>query len=166
MLNKLTDYEVSTLSQPYHLTDGHAFRRWSAAEVAIIDRSAQLFENNHRQQQAGIERAYIRDFSQLARQTCDEDALGYLMCFTASMAFEILANYLRLNRLSLSLVEPCFDNLADIFRRHQIPMRPVQDALLEAPSDIFERALRTIDSDAICLVTPNNPTGMTLAAGN
>jgi aspartate/methionine/tyrosine aminotransferase len=166
MLNKLTDYEVSTLSQPYNLTDGHAFRRWSAAEEAIIDRSAQLFKNNHRQQQVGIERAYIRDFSQLARQTCDEDALGYLMCFTASMAFEILANYLRLNRLSLSLVEPCFDNLADIFHRHRIPMQPVPDSLLEAPEDEFEQALGGLDGDVICLVTPNNPTGSTLTEGN
>src|SRR5262249_42004100 len=106
------------------------------------------------------------DFSRLAGQTWDEDALGYLMCFTASMAFEIVANYLRLNRLSLSLIEPCFDNLADIFHRHQIPMRPVPDALLEVPGDAFERALGAIESDAICLVTPNNPTGMTLAEGN
>src|SRR5262249_29364719 len=78
----------------------------------------------------------------------------------------IVANYLRLNRLSLSLIEPCFDNLADIFHRHQVPMRPVPDPLLEAPGDTFERALAAVDSDAICLVTPNNPTGMTLAEGN
>jgi aspartate/methionine/tyrosine aminotransferase len=88
------------------------------------------------------------------------------MCFTASMACEIVANYLRLNRLTLSLIEPCFDNLADIFHRHQIPMRPIPDAFLEAPRDMFEHALWTIDSDAICLVTPNNPTGMTLTEGN
>jgi aspartate/methionine/tyrosine aminotransferase len=102
----------------------------------------------------------------LARQTWDENALGYLMCFTASMAFEIIANYLRLNQLTLSLIEPCFDNLADIFHRHQIPMRPVPDAFLEAPGDAFEQALCTLDSDAICLVTPNNPTGKTLTEGN
>jgi aspartate/methionine/tyrosine aminotransferase len=45
-------------------------------------------------------------------------------------------------------------------------MRPVADALLEAPGDTFQHALSTIDSDAICLVTPNNPTGMTLAEAN
>jgi aspartate/methionine/tyrosine aminotransferase len=82
------------------------------------------------------------------------------------MAFEVIANYLRLNQLNLTLLEPCFDNLADIFHRHQIPMRPLSDALLEAPGDTFDRALGAIDSDAICLVTPNNPTGMTLTEGN
>src|SRR5262249_37560374 len=102
----------------------------------------------------------------LAKQTWDEDALGYLMCFTASMAFEIIANYLRLNRLNLSLIEPCFDNLADIFHRHQIPMCPVPDALLEASADSFRRGLSVLGSEAICLVTPNNPTGSTLTESN
>jgi aspartate/methionine/tyrosine aminotransferase len=166
MFRNLTGYEIDSLPRSYNLTDGHAFRRWSSAEEAIIDRAAQLFKNNTRRQQPQIERGYVRDFLRLGRQTWDEDALGHLMCFTASMAFEIVANYLRLNRLRLALIEPCFDNLADIFHRHRIPMRPLPDALLEAPGDAFERAFRTIESDAICLVTPNNPTGMTLAEGN
>jgi aspartate/methionine/tyrosine aminotransferase len=166
MCKNLTVYEIDSLPQTYNLTDGHAFRRWSAAEEAIIDRSAHLFKNNNRRRQPDIEREYIREFSGLARQTWDEDALGYLMCFTASMAFEVVANYLRLNRLSLSLIEPCFDNLADIFRRHHVPLRPLPDTLLEAPRDRFERALAATDADAICLVTPNNPTGTTLTEGN
>src|SRR5262249_57416978 len=103
----------------------------------------------------------IRDFSRLAKQTWDADALGYLMCFTASMAFEIVANYLRQRHLSVTLIEPCFDNLSDIFRRHDIPLRPLSDEWLESPNDAFERALGELRTDAICLVTPNNPTGRT-----
>jgi aspartate/methionine/tyrosine aminotransferase len=166
MFKNLTGYEIDTLPHTFNLTDGHAFRRWFPAEEAIIDRSAQLFKNNTRQLQFEIEREYIRDFTQLARQTFDDDAFGYLMCFTASMAFEIVANYLRLNQLTLSLIEPCFDNLADIFHRHQVPLKPLPDTLLEAPGDAFECALNSIESDAICLVTPNNPTGLALTEGN
>jgi aspartate/methionine/tyrosine aminotransferase len=158
----LTGYEINALPRSYNLTDGHAFRRWFAAEEAIIDRSAQLFKNNNRRLQTEIERQYIADFSRLARQTYDENALGYLMCFTASMAFEIVANYLRLHRLSLALIEPCFDNLADIFHRHHIALRPLPDTLLETPGDALVRALGAADADAICLVSPNNPTGRTL----
>src|SRR6516165_6029226 len=98
MFKNLTGYEIDTLPQSYNLTDGHAFRRWFAAEEPIIDQSAQLFKNNDRRQQNKIEREYIRDFSRLAGQTCDADSLGYLMCFTATMAFEIVANHLRSNR--------------------------------------------------------------------
>jgi aspartate/methionine/tyrosine aminotransferase len=166
MVKNLTCYEIDSLARTYNLTDGHAFRPWLSAEDAIIERSAQLFRNNDRRRQAEIEREYVRDFLRLAGQTCDEDALGYLMCFTASMAFEIIANYLRLNRLRLALIEPCFDNLADIFRRHAIPLRPVPDGLLDAPSDVFEHGLDEIDADAICLVTPNNPTGTVLTTAN
>ena len=86
MFKNLTGYEIDTLPQSYNLTDGHAFRRWSAAEEAIIDQSAQLFKNNDRRQQIQIEREYIRDFSRLAKQSWDDRALGYLMRFTASMA--------------------------------------------------------------------------------
>jgi aspartate/methionine/tyrosine aminotransferase len=166
MFRNLTGYEIETLPETYNLTDGHAFRRWFAAEEAIIDRSAQLFKNHNRRAQVAIEREYIQDFLELAKQTCAEDALGYLMCFTASMAFEIVANYLRMKRLRLALIEPCFDNLADIFRRHAIPLRPIPDRLLEAPAEQFERALAAVESDAICLVTPNNPTGMMLEERN
>jgi aspartate/methionine/tyrosine aminotransferase len=166
MAKNLTVYEIDTLPRYANLTDGHAFRRWSAREEAVIDRAAQLFKNNTRVRQVEVEREYVRDFSRLARQTWDETALGYLMCFTASMAFEIVANHLRLQRLSLSLVEPCFDNLADIFRRHRVPLRPIPDGLLEAPAETFRRGLGAIESDAICLVTPNNPTGVTLPEDN
>jgi aspartate/methionine/tyrosine aminotransferase len=166
MFRNLTGYEIDTLPRSYNLTDGHAFRRWSAAEEAIIERSPQLFRNNKRTLQFEIEREYIRDFSQLARQTWNENTFGYLMCFTASMACEIVANHLRLNRMSLALIEPCFDNLADMFRRHDISLRPIPDNLLEAPTEAFDLALKTVDSDAICLVTPNNPTGRSLSEGN
>src|ERR1700732_3858113 len=101
-VKNLTGYEIDTLPRSYNLTDGHAFRGWSAAEEAIIDRSAQLFKNNDRRREFESERAYIQDFSRLAKQTWDPNALAYCMCFTASMAFEIVANYLRLNGLSVS----------------------------------------------------------------
>jgi hypothetical protein len=86
MFRNLTGFEIDSLPQSYNLTDGHAFWHWFAAEEAIIDRSAQIFKNNNRRLQIEIEREYIQDFSRLARQTCDEDAVGYLVCFTASMA--------------------------------------------------------------------------------
>jgi hypothetical protein len=82
----LTGFGIATLPQCYNLTAGHALRRWFAAEEAIIDRSSQLFKNNNRQRQNEIEREYIRCLSRLAEQSRDEDALGYRMCFAASMA--------------------------------------------------------------------------------
>jgi aspartate/methionine/tyrosine aminotransferase len=162
----LTGYEIDGLHRSYNLTDGHAFRRWTASEEAIIDRSPQLFKESNRRMQASIERDYFRDFLRLSKQTWDADTLAYLMCFTASMAFEIIANHLRSRRLTATLIEPCFDNLADILHRHGVPTSPFPDAFLESPNEAFENALDRVSSDAICLVTPNNPTGRTLSEEN
>jgi hypothetical protein len=87
MVRNLTGYELIPLPQCYNLTGGHTFRRWFAAGEAIIDRSAQLFKKNNRQRQNKIEREYSWDILRLAKQSWDEDALGYLMCFRASVAF-------------------------------------------------------------------------------
>jgi hypothetical protein len=56
MFRSLTGYEIDTLPRSHNLTDGHAFRRWFAAEEAIIERPAQLFKNNNRRMQVEIER--------------------------------------------------------------------------------------------------------------
>jgi hypothetical protein len=87
MFENLTGYEIDALPCRYNLTDGHVFRRWSAAEKAIIDRAARLFEDNTRQGQPRIEREYVGDFLSLARQTHDERRLGYLMWCCATCAF-------------------------------------------------------------------------------
>ena len=42
-----------------------------------------IFKNNNRQRQNKIEREHIRDCSRLAKQSWDENALRYLMRFTA-----------------------------------------------------------------------------------
>ena len=89
IFKNLTGYEIETLPEEYNLTDGHAFRSWTADEEAVISRSAEFFKRHNRQEQPVLEREYVRDFLALARQTDDESRVGYLMCFTASMAFEI-----------------------------------------------------------------------------
>jgi len=77
---------------------------------------------------------------------------------------EIVANYMRLAGKTLSFIEPCFDNLADIYKRHDIPLTPFPDECLESPR--ISEFLANSTSSAICLVTPNNPTGTTLTQDN
>ena len=162
----LTEFEIDTLSQAYNLTDGHAFRSWSPAEEAVIRRTPEFFHAVDRRFQWRVERDYIVDFLDLARQTYDDARVGCLMCFTASMAFEVVANWLRRRRWSVTLIEPAFDNLADIFRRHDVPLHSFADELMEAPPDVFAGRVHEIETECVCLVTPNNPTGITLSEPN
>jgi aspartate/methionine/tyrosine aminotransferase len=166
MLKNLTSYEIDSLPYAFNLTDGHAYRNWSAAEEAVIARAAELFKRANRRSQATIERAFIADFLRLARQTNDEASVGFLMCFTASMSFEVLANWLRRKRWSVTLIEPAFDNLADIFRRHDIRLNPFPEMIMEEPAETFTARLPDIADECVCLVTPNNPTGATLTEEN
>lgn len=104
-----------------------------------------------------LEKEYVELFLTLGRQTISFEPHKYLMCTTASMGMEIIANYLRLKGFGLSLIEPCFDNLADICKRHMIPLESFPDEALDSPN--FETLLASENTQAICLVTPNNPTG-------
>ena len=162
----LTGFEVETLPHRLNLTDGHAFRSWSRDEQAIIAQCSDLFASVDRRSQAQIERSYVADFLRLARQSHDPAHYGSLMCFTASMAFEVLANWLRMNKRSVALIEPAFDNLADILRRHDVALRPFADDIMEWPSEAFAAHIAGIEEDCICLVTPNNPTGLMLPEAN
>lgn len=156
----LTHDEIPLLPQPFNLTDGHVHRRWSPAEAAVIARSAEIFASVNREQQPELEAKYIECCLRFHRQTHDPVRQGHMICLTASEALEIVANHLRLGGYSLALVEPCFDNLANIFSRHDVPLAPLPDHLLEEPG--LARYLSVSDASAICLVSPNNPTGRTL----
>lgn len=164
MLKNLTEYEIPVLPEEFNLTDGHMYRAWSSEESKIIDRATDIFKSVHRQMQPQLEAEYVRLFMELAEQRLDSENQKYLICTTASEALEIVANYMRLAGKTLSFIEPCFDNLADIYKRHDIPLTPFPDECLESPR--ISEFLANSTTSAICLVTPNNPTGTTLTQDN
>src|SRR5437879_2559256 len=102
MLRNITQHEIPSLHEQFNLTDGHAYRSWSPEEEKIIDRVGQLFRGVNRQMQFELEKEYVTLFLALGQQTIDFDSHKYLMCTSASLAIDIIANYLRLNKFSLS----------------------------------------------------------------
>lgn len=166
MLRNLTERQVSVLSHEYNLADGHAYRGWSPQEQAVVDSTPQKFRQVDRRQQDAIEAEYFETFYALAHQTLDTVRFSRFPCFTASAGIEIIANYLRLKKLSVTLIEPCFDNLKDILIRHQVPLEPFPDDLLEADGDELSAFLEQITTDVLFIVSPNNPTGATALRAN
>jgi len=165
-LDNLTKNQINKLSDIHNYTDGHAYRRWSIAEENIINNSAKLFKSVDRKNQRSIEEKYICEFFKLSYQTLNLNNLEFYMCFTASMALEVVGNYLRLKNLTVGLIEPCFDNLADILKRHHVPMKTFPDELLEGSTQELKEFLSTFKVDVIFLVTPNNPTGKSITKNN
>lgn len=155
----LTQEEVDALPFEHNLSDGHAFRSWTHAESAIIAQSARFFAESDRRGGQRAEAEYIRRYLALGGQSYIPDYFTGLMSYSASMAVEIVANLLRLRRLSAALIEPCFDNIADILRRHRVPLQPFPETVLTDGTAALEALLETLTADVIFLVSPNNPTG-------
>lgn len=156
----ITQYERPALSSPLNLTDGHMHQPWSESQLLIVERMPDLFKAANRERQAEAERRFVDRFSRASGQTIDGKNARWVLCSSASMSIEIVANYLRLKGMSLSLMEPCFDNLADIFKRHHIPLEPVPDEAVRQGRIV--EVLSAQKCEAILLVLPNNPTGTRL----
>ena len=152
------------LAEDFNYTDGHAYRPWTTSETKIINEASSIFHSATRQRQSDLEEEYVKTFLNLAGQSIDFESHKFLQCTAASLGIEVIANFLRLKNMSLTLVEPCFDNLADIFKRHGINLESISDKNFD--NHKFINDIEGIKTDAICLVSPNNPTGMSLSNDN
>lgn len=152
---KLTDYEVAALKGEFNLADGHARYRLRQSYSKIIDIMTQ--SNPMIIEQKNLEYEFSTELFQLANQGIISWINRSLFCPSASISIEIVANYLRLQALSVSLIEPVFDNLADILKRHKILSAAIkEDKLTESE---ITKYLDNMNTDAYFFVLPNNPTG-------
>lgn len=154
----LTDHERDALSRSFNLADGHA--RYSIAQnySALLEKFPLLLTRKYEQDETEYD--FGKAFSALGGQTLPEME-RVLYCPSASISIELAANYLRMNKLSVSLIEPIFDNLADCIRRHNVELKPLREDYLY-DGDISSW-YKDVDTDAIFLVVPNNPTGYLLS---
>ncbi|MFF7330637.1 aminotransferase class I/II-fold pyridoxal phosphate-dependent enzyme [Streptomyces sp. NPDC090306] len=150
---------MDALPFEHNLSDGHAFRSWTEAESAIIADSARYFAESDRRGGRRAEADYIRRYLALGAQSYLPDHFTGLMCYSASMGVEIVANLLRVRGLSVALIEPCFDNIADILLRHGVPLQPLPETALTGGTAVLDELLASLTADVIFLVSPNNPTG-------
>jgi aspartate/methionine/tyrosine aminotransferase len=156
--SKLTDYELDALSHNFNFADGHARYSITRNYASLPEKFPHLLTRTYDQEE--VEYNFGKAFFGLGRQKLLE-AERILYCPSASISIEIVANYLRMNNLSVSLIEPIFDNLADCIKRHHVELKPLkEDYLYENDTANWHKDIQT---DAIFLVVPNNPTGYLLS---
>lgn len=154
----LTDHERNALSGRFNLADGHARYSITRNYSALMEKLPLLLTRSYDQDE--VEYDFGKAFFGLGGQTLIDQART-LYCPSASISIELAANYLRMNHLSVSLIEPIFDNLADCIKRHNVALRPLkEERLYEHDTSNWQK---DIDTDAIFLVMPNNPTGYLLS---
>lgn len=156
-LKNLTQHEASALAFEYNLADAHTHQSQSITQKKIIERLSEIFYEAERTPQPALDLVTTKLFHDVAFQYTASNTEDSLICYSSSLAMEIVANYLRRAQMTVALIEPTFDNIADILKRHKIQLEPIDERTLF--EDDSENIIRSLKSHALFLTLPNNPTG-------
>ncbi|MCP1454291.1 pyridoxal phosphate-dependent aminotransferase [Pseudomonas kilonensis] len=162
----ITQHEISALKTRFNLADAHTHQDQSVTQQEIVNRLPELWYRAQSQSQYQSEQEFIQAFftfhgQEHALKRHDEIYLVY----AASIAMHITATYLRKRNMSVGLIEPCFDNLHDLLKHMEVPLTPLDEALLQSSTDVYAKLqAAAANVDAIFLVDPNNPTGTSMFA--
>ncbi|MGV9245433.1 aminotransferase class I/II-fold pyridoxal phosphate-dependent enzyme [Streptomyces sp. NPDC003710] len=158
----LTQHEIRALRTQYNLADAHTHQRQSGSQDKIVSRLPALWYESEERQQAHFERQFTEAFFRLHGQTTAPGLGRTLLSYSASVSTMVAAMYLRRHDYTVSLVEPCFDNLVDLLRHLGTPPAALPEDALADPDTVYTELTRLVRTDALYLVDPNNPTGFTL----
>lgn len=153
----LTQYERVSLGQTFNLADGHARQYQDDAQEEIRERLPEIYRASERVAQFDAERDFQAAFYTLAGQGSAIAHPNTLLCTSASLATDLVATYLSLAGRTVSLIQPCFDNLAAILSRRRVKTIPLAEPDLTPPR--LTATLDATDADVVFLTLPNNPTG-------
>ncbi len=160
----LTQHEIEALKTRFNLADAHTHQGQSPSQDKIVGRLPELWYESEQNQQSYFEAQFIDAFFRLHRQPTARTMGRTLLSYSASVATMVAAMHLKRRDMSVSLIEPCFDNLTDLLRNMQVPLSPLPEDLLTETAAIYDGLVENVRTDAIYLVDPNNPTGFTLLA--
>lgn len=158
----LTQHEIRALRTRYNLADAHTHQRQSGSQDKIVSRLPALWYESEERQQAHFEQQFTEAFFRLHGQTTAPGLGRTLLSYSASVSTMVAAMYLRRHDHTVSLVEPCFDNLVDLLRYLGTPPAALPEDALADPDTVYTELTRLVRTDALYLVDPNNPTGFTL----
>lgn len=157
----LTQHQLHALTEEYNLADAHTHQSQSPSQRKIVERLPQLWHEAETLKQQALEERFIQAFFTFHRQNYALQT-PTLLVYAASIAMVIFANYFKKKKLSVSLITPCFDNLHDILKHMQVPLKPLQESWLHHPETIYETLKKKIKTEVVFVVSPNNPTGWEL----
>lgn len=158
----LTQHEIVGLTKAFNLSDAHTHQRQSVSQRAIVERLPALWYRAEDSLQVESERAFVDAFFRLHGQPAALGKNRALLSYAASISTVIVGMYLRQRRLSVTLMEPCFDNLHDVLYNAGVPIVAIDEHCFEDAGAIYENLERRVRTDALFLVDPNNPTGFSL----
>lgn len=157
----ITQHEIEALKMEYNLADAHTHQSQSPTQEKIVDSLPNLWRESQAAKQSELEDKFVKAFFEAQHQTAALKTPTMLV-YAASIGMVTVANYLMNKKMSVALIEPCFDNIHDILGNMNIPLEPLKEEWLHDPDSIYDNLKNNIKSDALFIVDPNNPTGFTL----
>jgi aspartate/methionine/tyrosine aminotransferase len=159
-MEKLTTSEFRGLEATHNLSDAHVHLQPSGLQKRlIIDRLPQLFKQAMACSQTQVDALAARDFMMLSGQLSASSSEWFLPVYASSISIDIVADYLARSHLTVALVEPTFDNIPDLMKRHGVSLQSMRLVPTQTYGETVLQAARRNDIDVIFLVMPNNPTG-------
>lgn len=158
----LTQYELVALESSHNLADAHAHQWQSESERAVVEMLPNLWDESQTLSQAEADHQFLQAFFDFHGQPSRVASAGRsLLSYAASIAMGIVATHLRLRRMSVTLIEPCFDNLHELLAQNELQVKALPEAVVFETPNVFEALTAHDVGDALILVDPNNPTGST-----
>ncbi|MQY15049.1 LL-diaminopimelate aminotransferase [Streptomyces sp. RB5] len=160
-LPNLTQYERIGIERELNLADGHARQLSDSTQREITALLPALYTQCESVGQQSVEALFQDTFYRLAGQQSARTHTSTLMCYSASLATDLVAAFLAAERIRVGLLTPCFDNLAGLLRRRGADLVPVPEETVA--TDALGSLLLGPDAPgALFLTLPNNPTGFSL----
>src|SRR5919112_4723602 len=127
----LTQHEILGLTQAFNLSDAHTHQLQSDTQRVIVEKLPELWYSAEDSLQVDSERAFVEAFFRLHNQPTAVETGRALLSYAASISTLIAGMYLKQRRLSVTLIEPCFDNLHDVLHNVGVPLMPIDQRCFE-----------------------------------
>lgn len=153
-----TELEIHALRGAHNLSDAHTHQSQSITQANIILDLPKLWYATASSQQQEEEKRFIRSFFSFRRQFSAMNSSAMLV-YSASVAMMIVAILAKKRGGTVSLIEPCFDNIPDLLGHMDVPLRPLRESALAGSRSPADALSGLQPGDMLFLVQPNNPTG-------
>ncbi len=162
--SSLTEVEVEGFSSKYNFANGHAYHDLPAALEPLIKELPAIYEYSRSISIPHMEEEFKRASSAIFGSPVLAGHRHYSVSPTASNSIDIIGAWLNMRDHNVGLLEPVFDNLYLMLNRRNVKITGIQESdLLDLAS--LEQKIEANNLKSIFIVTPNNPTGFQLDAG-
>ncbi|BBP56875.1 aminotransferase class I/II-fold pyridoxal phosphate-dependent enzyme [Pseudomonas sp. St316] len=154
----LTEHEVFGLSVKYNLADGHSYISAKTHFRGVLFNLPDLWDSAVETPIPQMEVAFKGVFADYFSLPGLKTHKHFSVCPTASNSIDIVGAWARSKNLRVGLVEPTFDNLAQLLRRREVTIEAVPENVFYNLG-LLEDFVQDKKLDALFMVNPNNPTG-------